>query len=48
MSATMFHDAADSAEPSTNTTVPNTRTGLRPNWSASLPYRGIETVCASR
>lgn len=44
----MFHASADTAEPSRKIRVPMIRIGLRPNTSASLPYSGMVTVCASR
>lgn len=45
---TMFHEPAQSSDPSRKIAIPTSSTGLRPKVSASLPYTGSVTVTASR
>jgi hypothetical protein len=44
----MFCDVPASIEPTTNTTMANWNSGLRPYRSPTLPYSGVEIVEASR
>jgi hypothetical protein len=37
-----------SIEPTRNTTIATWNISFRPYWSPSLPYSGVDTVCASR
>lgn len=48
MSSPMDGARPASTEPSRNTVTPNSRTGLRPNMSATLPYTGTVTAWPSR
>ena len=44
----MFCDRPDSADPARNSTIEKMNSLRRPNRSDSIPYRGTETVEASR
>lgn len=48
MSCIIVRERPDSAEPSKNKTMANTKTRLRPNRSESLPYSGTVIVEARR
>ncbi len=48
MSWTMFWLRPESAEPIRKTTMANWNRPLRPNWSDSLPYSGVEMVEVNR
>ncbi len=37
-------DIMHSSEPTTNTAMAKRKNGLRPYWSESLPYSGVEIV----
>ena len=48
MSAGIDQASPHSTDAPTNTVIPKMSTGLRPSRSASLPYTGTVTACASR
>jgi hypothetical protein len=48
MSAGMLHATPHSTLPTRKSPMPNSRSGLRPNVSASFAYTDTDTVWASR